>query len=61
MWNKEATSDFAEGYRAGFEEARTQITAAVEKALAEYRSVRKAMRAVQLPVEQETHDEQACK
>jgi hypothetical protein len=61
MWNKEATSDFAEGYRAGFEEARIRLEAAVEKALAEYRSVRKAMRTVQLPVEQESNDEQACK
>jgi hypothetical protein len=48
MWNKEATSDFAEGYRAGFEEARTQIIAAVERALADHRSVRRAIKSVDL-------------
>jgi hypothetical protein len=46
MPNKEITTDFAEGFRAGFEVARIQIGAAVEKALADHRSVRKAIKSV---------------
>jgi hypothetical protein len=49
MRNERITTDFAEGWRAGFEAARVQLEAAVEKALADYRSVRKAMRAVETP------------
>lgn len=49
MLNKEVTTDFADGFRAGFEAARVQIEAAVTHALGEYKSVLKAMRAVQSP------------
>jgi hypothetical protein len=49
MLNKEVTTDFADGFRSGFEAARVQLEAAVTKALGEYKSVLKAMRAVQLP------------
>ena len=37
------------GFCAGFESARVQLEAAAEKALADYRSVMKAMRAVRSP------------
>lgn len=49
MKNERVTTDFAEGFRAGFEVARTQLIAAVDHALADYRSVRKAMIAVEVP------------
>jgi hypothetical protein len=49
MPNKEITTDFADGFRAGFEAARVQLEAAVSKALTDYRSVMKAMRAVEMP------------
>lgn len=49
MKNERVTTDFADGFHAGFEAARIELTAAVEKALADYRSVRKAMKAVEVP------------
>jgi hypothetical protein len=49
MPNKEITTDFADGFRTGFELARTQLQAAVEKALTEHTSVRKAMKSVEVP------------
>jgi len=49
MPNERVTTDFAEGWRAGFEAARVQLEAAAESALADYRSVMKAMRAVATP------------
>lgn len=49
MKNERITIDFAEGWRAGFEAARVQLEAAAEKAMADYRSVMKAMRAVETP------------
>jgi hypothetical protein len=49
MLNKEVTTDFADGFRSGFEAARVQLEAAVTHALGEYKSVLKAMRAVQSP------------
>lgn len=49
MKNERITTDFADGFRAGFDVARTQILAAVDHALADYRSVRKAINAVEVP------------
>lgn len=49
MKNERVTTDFADGFHAGFEAARIELAAAVEKALADYRSVRKAMKAVEVP------------
>jgi hypothetical protein len=49
MPNNEITTDFADGFRAGFEAARVQLESAVSKALTDYRSVMKAMRAVEMP------------
>jgi hypothetical protein len=49
MPNKEITTDFADGFRAGFDSARVELEVAVSRALADYRSVMKAMRAVEMP------------
>ena len=49
MPNKEITTDFADGFRAGFEAARAELESAVSKALTDYRSVMKAMRTVEMP------------
>lgn len=49
MKNERITTDFAEGFRAGFEVARTELSAAVEKALTNYGSIRKAMADVEIP------------
>jgi hypothetical protein len=49
MKNERVTTDFAEGFRAGFEAARVELEVAVSKALTDYRSVMKAMRAVEMP------------
>lgn len=50
MPNARITTDFADGFHAGFTLAKTQIEAAVERALAEHTSVRKAIGRVQVPV-----------
>lgn len=49
MPNREITTDFADGFRAGFDSARVELEAAVSKALTDSRSIMKAMRAVQMP------------
>lgn len=49
MPDNEITTDFADGFRMGFEVARREIARAVEEALADYRSVRKAIRGVEVP------------
>ena len=49
MPNREITTDFADGFRAGFELARLQIGDAVEKALASHTSIRKAIKSVEVP------------
>ena len=48
MPNDRVTTDFADGFRAGFEAARVQIGVSVDRALADYRSVRKAIKAVEV-------------
>jgi hypothetical protein len=49
MKNERITTDFAEGFRVGFEVARTELGAAVEKALTNCGSIRKAMAEVEVP------------
>lgn len=49
MPNEQITTDFAEGFRVGFEMARQEIERAVEEALANHTSVRKAIKGVELP------------
>lgn len=49
MKNERITTDFAEGFRVGFEAARTELGAAVEKALTNCGSIRKAMADVEVP------------
>lgn len=49
MKNERITTDFAEGFRAGFEVARTELSAAVENALTNCGSIRKAMADVEVP------------
>ena len=49
MPNEQITTDFAEGFRSGFEVARQEIERAVEKALAAGTSVRKAIKGVEVP------------
>lgn len=46
---KDATSDFGDGYRQGFETAKQMILDAVLSALADGRSAQKAILSVQLP------------
>ena len=46
---KDASSDYAEGYRGGFEDARQAILRAVMEAVMDGRSVRAAVMAVPLP------------
>ena len=46
---KEITTDFADGFRTGFEAARREIEQAVEQALTNYTSVRKAIKGVKAP------------
>ena len=58
MKNERVTTDFAEGFRAGFEAARVQLEAAVSKALTDYRSVMKAMRAVEMPAPKRQGDKE---
>ena len=48
MPNEQITTDFADGFRVGFQAARIQIERAVEEALANYTSVRKAIRNVEV-------------
>jgi hypothetical protein len=58
MPNKEITTDFADGFRAGFDSARVELEAAVSRALADYRSVMKAMRAVEMPAPKRQGDKE---
>lgn len=43
------TEDYGDGFRAGFEEARRLILEAVNEAMGDYRSVRKAISGVSVP------------
>jgi hypothetical protein len=58
MPNKEITTDFADGFRAGFDAARAELEIVVMKAVSEGRSVMKAMRAVQVPAPARQEDPQ---
>jgi hypothetical protein len=58
MPNKEITTDFADGFRAGFDSARAELEVAVSKALTDYRSVMKAMRAVEMPAPKRQGDKE---
>lgn len=49
MPNEQITTDFAEGFRVGFEVARQEMERAVEEALANHTSVRKAIKGVEVP------------
>jgi hypothetical protein len=50
MPNEEVTTDYADGFRAGFQVARTELQMAALKAMEEGRSVMKAMNKVDPPV-----------
>lgn len=49
MPNEQITTDFAEGFRIGFEVARQEMERVVREALAEGKSVRKAISGVEVP------------
>ena len=49
MKNERITTDFSDGFRVGFEVARLQLLAAVERALENHTSIRKAISAVEPP------------
>lgn len=49
MPDPEISEDYADGFRTGFELARKQIVAAVEGALVNQTSIRKAIKSVNVP------------
>ncbi len=46
--NKPVSTDFNDGFRAGFEASRTQLKAAIEQALINHTSIRKALASVEI-------------